>query len=88
MATFEGIGKERSMDSSKIFCHTGSDVQNGLPFKTWEELHVSHDSDSGHNALLPQEEQTRVSQQRANGVGRVRGNMSFNKNSLKKRKNK
>lgn len=71
MATFEGIGKERSMDSSKNFCHTGSDVQNGLPFKTWEELHVSHDSDSGHNALFPQEE--RVSQQRANGAGRGRG---------------
>lgn len=87
MATFEGTGEERSVDSSKKnFCHTGSDVQNGLPIKTWEEPHVSHDSDSGHNVLLTQEEQTGVSHQRAN-EGKGRGKKkSFNKNSLKKNK--
>lgn len=50
MAIFEGIGGERSVDSSKkhLF-HTGSDVHKGLPIKTWEEppvSHVSHDSDA------------------------------------------
>lgn len=69
----KGLVKSGQWTLAKNLCHTGSDVQNGLLFKTWEEPHVSHDSDSGHNALLTQEEQTRVSHQRANGTGQGRG---------------
>lgn len=76
MVTFEGIGEERSMYSSKIFVILGMMYKMSFQLKWGKTVTVT--LGTMHSLLFfffsfytpySQEEQTRVSQQRANGGG-------------------